>query len=115
MDFNPAEGLRIKEGSIQSAALGLGHEIGHAARALSDPEGYKADNEQTQGSGIIESGEFRIHYPPTTEEIRVREGVETEMATELGEPTRSSDDSGVRVTVSDPIHSCTADPEKSCP
>jgi hypothetical protein len=63
---------------LQSAALGLIHEIDHVNRASRDPNGYYADK-----------------YTPVplyddAEERRVISGLETTIAQALGEPTRTN-------------------------
>ena len=118
--FNPKEGVRVDNGSIQSPALGLGHEFAHAARALADPIGYAKDNLPTSTEVRVESSDdpnvipLTVHFGTTAEDVRVME-IEGAAARELGEPTRTSHDEGTYVEVPDPTYSCISGTKQPCP
>ncbi|WP_429913157.1 RHS repeat-associated core domain-containing protein [Govanella unica] len=42
--FNPRAAFQVSDGSIQSPALGLGHDFSHAARHQKDPIGFEVDS-----------------------------------------------------------------------
>lgn len=121
LDYNPREGVRVNDGSIQSPALGFGHEIAHAARAFTDPEGFAKDNQPSSSEVRIEPsndpnviGTIYIEYGVTAEDVRVME-LEGAMATELGEPTRASHDEGTYVEAPSPVYSCIVGADRPCP
>lgn len=74
--FNPKSGLEVAPNKVQSPALGLLHELGHALRFLEDIEGLRKDLK-------TEDKKFKNY-----EEKRVIEEIETPAAFKLGEPVR---------------------------
>lgn len=117
--YNSSEGVALEDGSIQSPALGFGHEIAHAARDLSDPEGYEADNHPSETTVEIDlTGEtlpeISITWGTTPEDERVMP-IESSMASELGEPQRDSHSEGEPTEVSSPTDSCVAGAVRPCP
>ena len=83
--WDPTRGLALKTdddkkttGEVQSPALQLGHEMGHRAEELTNPNGYEKNTETPAGK-----------YD-TKEEQRNGQQVETPAAKELGEPTRAN-------------------------
>ncbi len=75
--FDPYAGNEIDTGEIQSPALMLLHELGHAIKRLKDPTGHKAELE------------FDKKYERKGER-RVITEIETPVAIKLGEPTRKN-------------------------
>jgi RHS repeat-associated protein len=118
LSYDPSEGLQLDNGSIQSPGLGFGHEIAHAARALSDPEGYAAENMPSETSIEFEPQEgslpeVTVKWGTTAEDARVMK-IESSMASELDEPQRNSHDEGVYVPVPSVTYSCVAGASKPC-
>jgi hypothetical protein len=109
--FNPTVGLQLDDGSVQSAALGLGHEEAHAARLDADPQGYKADRKPSSSKMEVIDGELVVTWGTPREEQRAT-AVESEIAEELGEPTRSTHSEGTEVKVPSPTFSCV---KSQCP
>lgn len=91
--WNPNVGLDVRNGQ-QSAALGLGHEIDHGAEH--DRTG-NAVTLTTDGETATPEGQ--------REEFRALRS-ESEVARDLGEPTRSHPNEGNEVRVTDPTYSC---------
>jgi hypothetical protein len=90
--WDPKEGLRVR-GGVQSAALGLRHEISHAAQ-----------HDRT-GQAVTRASNGSPTRASRAEERRaVRE--ETNTARNLGEPTRRSHSEGRPVQVPNSTHSC---------
>lgn len=106
--YNPTVGLRTASGGTQSAALGLAHEETHAARFDSDPKRYQIER-KPKGSKEVTPTSMVITWTTPVEEKRATEQ-ETEIAKELGEPTRKSHGEGDEIKVPSPAFSCTKCP-----
>jgi len=76
IDFDPTSGLEVKPGEIQSPALGLLHEAGHAFNGLKDPLGEYLD------------GEKYDEFYDNKAEANVIVPIERPAAKVLGEPVR---------------------------
>jgi len=74
--FHPKSGLKVSAGKVQTPALGVLHEAGHALQDLENPAQLKKDVKT------------KIPNYHTKEEKRVIEKIETPAATKLGEPIR---------------------------
>jgi len=77
--WNPSDGNQVEAG-IQSSALGLAHEIGHAVRFFQNPTAYRNETVWPYNSA---TGKFRV----SQEEIR-NIPFEQSVARQLGEPLR---------------------------
>ncbi|MBX3696143.1 MAG: hypothetical protein KF790_13335, partial [Steroidobacteraceae bacterium] len=109
IEFNPYLGLELANGDVQSAALGLAHEMAHAAKADADPAGYKAGNVDKTTYDFEDSpnGGTDVVIGTSNAEQNRAIAVETTIAKELGEPTRSSA-GGVGVVTRSPTTRCEA-------
>lgn len=76
--IDPLSGLKVAPGRVQTPALGVLHEAGHAEAHLSDPQGELADFETVDDN-------YR-----NVSERKVIENVETPAAKTMGEPTRTT-------------------------
>lgn len=96
--INPTLGLRIKSsGDVQSAAIGGGHEISHAAQHdRLGTEAYKESDTEPFIGSEESNGVVDFIYGTAPEEHRATQ-VETQIAEELGDATRQnySDERGV--------------------
>jgi len=105
--FNPNHGLKLATGDVTSAALGFGHEIGHAEHYETDPQNFleskgKPQAEITEAGEIVISG---IRGKKGFEERAVR--VENAIAAEVGEQSvRMGPNEGVTVQVPTPTYTC---------
>jgi RHS repeat-associated protein len=88
--INPNAGLVTKDGSIQSAAVGAAHEESHAAKSDQDPAGFERGSVVPEIEFALNSktGQIEGIQRPSPEERRAT-FVESKVADELGEPTRS--------------------------
>jgi uncharacterized protein RhaS with RHS repeats len=78
IEANLNSGWYVSEGNIQSPALGLLHEFGHAEGDFDDPAGYESRRTTSvEGYG-------------NAEEQRVIDNLESPAALRLGEPTRNT-------------------------
>jgi RHS repeat-associated protein len=98
--WDPKEGMKTKEG-VQSPAMGLRHEIDHAAQH--DRTG-DAPKRNSDGSPSRQS---------RAEENRATKN-ETKTARNLGEPTRKRYDEGKAVRVPSSLYSCKKANDKPC-
>ena len=106
--YNPYEGLRLGSRSIQSPALGFGHEVSHAARHDRNPSGYLRDIERSVKGSTTSKGEVEtvvVTAGPSREETRALRD-ESRMARELGEDTRGTHSEGREVRVDSPLSRC---------
>lgn len=94
--FNPYRGLQLTDG-VQSPALGLAHEVGHAVEDLMNPEQYRKN---TSVIVTVEGNDITIAQNIAEEERAT--SVESQVATELGEVNRSNYRDGKGVEVSGP-------------
>lgn len=78
-------GYEVEEGKVQSAAIGLLHEVGHAVQHLDDPKKFLKEADEKQSP----MGKWFVR-----EEWRNIVHVETRIAKLLGEHTRKDYDSG---------------------
>ena len=74
--FDPLSGLQVGSGQVQTPALGVLHEAGHALQDLQNPRQLQKD------------ANTPVPNYHNREEQRVIVGIETPAATRLGEPTR---------------------------
>jgi RHS repeat-associated protein len=87
--FDPTSGLEVSPGQVQTPALGVLHEAGHAESDLANPVQHKADTfTRDPNYGDVE-------------EKDVIQNVETPAAKKIGEPTRTNH-GGTPVRVSCP-------------
>ncbi|MBS0194662.1 MAG: RHS repeat-associated core domain-containing protein [Proteobacteria bacterium] len=103
--INPRKGLLVRStGKIQSAAIGAGHEISHAAEHDRIGTAQMIDNLKTSFTfdGVSPDGKYTFRSGTSREEDRAT-SMETRMARELGDIARSSyhDELG-RVNVASP-------------
>lgn len=76
IDFDPTSGLEVRPGEIQSPALGLLHEAGHAFKQMEDPVGEYLD------------GERYDEFYDNVAEANVIRTIEMPAAKSMGEPVR---------------------------
>jgi RHS repeat-associated protein len=105
--WDPESGLMTTNGGCQSPAMGLIHEFGHAFTLLDPSIGL------LNLSGFIDRYNAQKRVPDDDpnygykEERHVIEGIETDVAKELGEGTRT-DHKGI------PFHACSVMSNKKC-
>jgi hypothetical protein len=98
--WDPKEGLKVK-GGVQSPALGLRHEVDHAAQ-----------HDKT-GTAVTRASNGNPTSASKAEEKRAVKN-ETKTAKNLGEPTRSSHNQGQTVRVPNSTHSCVKTKTNPC-
>jgi RHS repeat-associated protein len=118
ININPRSALSI-DGSIQSPALGFGHEVDHAYRHDKDAAQFLRDGERKALGSQIQVGadgvmEQVVTYQEAPDEVKAV-AAENEMASELGEPGRKTHSDGKSVEVNDVRHSCIPGAGHQCP
>ncbi|WP_159107313.1 RHS repeat-associated core domain-containing protein [Azospirillum sp. B4] len=106
---NPTQGLKLKDGSIQSPAMGAGHEFDHAARDDADHGQYMQDRQNEKlGSFFQNEDGIEVLVGSSAESIDEVKALDAEgrMANKLHEPTRKSHKDGEFITVPSPTTSC---------
>jgi RHS repeat-associated protein len=90
--FDPLSGLEVAPGQVQSPALGVLHEAGHAESDVDNPTQHQIDRTTPSTDPNF----------TTVEEADVINKVETPAAQKIGEPTRNNNTQGAPVHVKCP-------------
>ncbi|HEX4292741.1 MAG TPA: RHS repeat-associated core domain-containing protein [Rhizomicrobium sp.] len=114
--YNPTDALRLPNRSLQSPAMGFGHEVDHANRDDENHEQFKKDTAApTEGETKFINGVETaiVNFSDSPDELKAM-SVEGKMARELGEPQRSNHSEGMHEKVDDPTKHCTGTSTNHC-